>query len=168
MTTFYDLHSRPITIAGPTGATGPEGPSTLENGAAFTQLATALAINGAFTSHQAECDTTGVETVAAAVITPETSSTTDVIVTFTAIKSDDAANFKQDVEACFAVSSLGVVTEMGTNTPTTAKTNGVTAGLACAIAINGGNIEPQVTGIAGTFRWTANVTVMSRTSVAAI
>lgn len=87
--------------------------------------------------------------------------------TFTAIKSDDAANFKQDVEACYAVSSLGAVTEMGANTPTTAKTRGTTTGLACSIAINGGNIEPRVTCIAGTFRWTANITAISRTSAAA-
>jgi hypothetical protein len=99
--------------------------------------------------------------------TPTVSSIVDATVTVLAIKSDDTAHWKQDVEACFFVDAAGVVTEMGANTATAAKTNGVTAGLAAIIETSGGIIRPKVTGRAAeTFRWAVLVEYVQRRSAA--
>lgn len=84
-----------------------------------------------------------------------------VAITVQAIKSDGLVAWKQDLEATYHVSAAGVITAMGTDTTTTAKTFGTTTGTVLASGTSGGavviNATPPSAG--GTFRWNYNATV---------
>jgi hypothetical protein len=83
-------------------------------------------------------------------LSPQTDSTIDVKATIMAVRNDGATNgsWKIDVEACYSVDNVGNVTEMDTNTKTTAKTlTGPSyVGMDADIYTNGSSIRIRVTG----------------------
>ncbi len=174
------LRGAPITSASPTngyvlkynsttGLWEPVDPNLIVVASAgvTTWLATTNSDNGAMTTWQAQVNTADNTATQIAAYTPPDNSIVDLIVTFLAIKSTSNARYKQDCEACFDVTA-GVVTEMGANTTTTAKTQGTTTNMAVSVDTSGGNIRAMVLGrLAETWRWTANLTVSARTSAAA-
>lgn len=90
----------------------------------------------------------------------------DIIATVVATKSDGAAKWKNDVEACFSVAA-NVPTEMGTHTRSTPKTLGTTTGLSLDFVASGSSVLAKFTGRVGEFwRISANITTVKRTVTA--
>lgn len=128
---------------------------------AFTPSDTTDSVNGATVTVQKVLTTENATSVPIFGIFPAYSSIQEVSGTVIAQSEDGLNFFKQDVEAFFHVDVDGTVTQVGTNTTTTAKTVGTGSTLAISLDPVGPADVPislKVTGNAGeTWLWTASV-----------